>query len=32
LTLFGGYTLRDTIVETGRISADDPRAVSRQPA
>ena len=30
LTLFGGYTLRDTIVEAGRISAADPRAVLRR--
>lgn len=31
LTLFGGYTLRVTIIEAGKASADDPRAAFRQP-
>jgi len=31
LTLVGGYVLRETIIEAGKDSADDPRAASRQP-
>lgn len=31
LTLFGGYVLRETLIEAGKASADDPRAASRQP-
>jgi len=31
LTLVGGYVLRETIIESGKASADDPRAASRQP-
>lgn len=31
LTLAGGYVLRETLIEGGKISADDPRAASRQP-
>jgi len=31
LTLAGGYVLRETIVESGKESADDPRVSSRQP-
>ncbi|GAC1443257.1 MAG: polysulfide reductase NrfD [Vulcanimicrobiaceae bacterium] len=31
LTLVGGYILRDTLIEAGKNSADDPRAASRQP-
>ncbi len=31
LTLAGGYVLRETLIEGGKNSADDPRAASRQP-
>lgn len=31
LTLAGGYVLRETLLEGGKASADDPRAASRQP-
>ena len=31
LTLAGGYVLRETLIESGKNSADDPRAASRQP-
>ncbi len=31
LTLVGGYNLRETLIEAGKDSADDPRAASRQP-
>jgi len=31
LTLAGGYVLRETLIEAGKNSADDPRAASRQP-
>jgi formate-dependent nitrite reductase membrane component NrfD len=31
LTLVGGYILRETLIESGKNSADDPRAASRQP-
>ena len=31
LTLVGGYVLRETLIEGGKDSADDPRAASRQP-
>ncbi len=31
LTLAGGYVLRETLIEAGKSSADDPRAASRQP-
>ena len=31
LTLVGGYVLRETLIEAGKDSADDPRAASRQP-
>lgn len=31
LTLAGGYILRETLIEAGKASADDPRAASRQP-
>lgn len=31
LTLAGGYVLRETLIEAGKDSADDPRAASRQP-
>jgi formate-dependent nitrite reductase membrane component NrfD len=31
LTLAGGYVLRETLIEGGKDSADDPRAASRQP-
>ena len=31
LTLAGGYVLRETLIEAGKASADDPRAASRQP-
>ncbi|GAC1542561.1 MAG: polysulfide reductase NrfD [Candidatus Velthaea sp.] len=31
LTLAGGYVLRETLIESGKDSADDPRAASRQP-
>jgi formate-dependent nitrite reductase membrane component NrfD len=31
LTLVGGYVLRETLIEAGKASADDPRAASRQP-
>ncbi len=31
LTLAGGYTLRYVLIESGKMSADDPRAASRQP-
>jgi formate-dependent nitrite reductase membrane component NrfD len=31
LTLAGGYILRETLIESGKDSADDPRAASRQP-
>jgi formate-dependent nitrite reductase membrane component NrfD len=31
LTLAGGYVLRETFIEAGKASADDPRAASRQP-
>lgn len=31
LTLMGGYVLRETLIEGGKDSADDPRAASRQP-
>jgi formate-dependent nitrite reductase membrane component NrfD len=31
LTLAGGYILRETLIESGKESADDPRAASRQP-
>jgi formate-dependent nitrite reductase membrane component NrfD len=30
-TLAGGYILRETLIEGGKASADDPRAASRQP-
>jgi hypothetical protein len=30
-TLAGGYVLRETLIEGGKASADDPRAASRQP-
>jgi formate-dependent nitrite reductase membrane component NrfD len=31
LTLYGGYILRETLIEGGKGSAEDPRAASRQP-
>ncbi|MEO6990888.1 MAG: NrfD/PsrC family molybdoenzyme membrane anchor subunit [Candidatus Baltobacteraceae bacterium] len=31
LTLFGGYALRESFIEAGKTSADDPRAAFRQP-
>lgn len=31
LTLVGGYVLRETLINAGKDSADDPRAASRQP-
>jgi formate-dependent nitrite reductase membrane component NrfD len=31
LTLTGGYIFRETLIESGKNSADDPRAASRQP-
>ncbi len=31
LTLVGGYVLRETLIEAGKDSADDPRAAARQP-
>ncbi len=31
LTLAGGYVLRETLIESGKASADDPRVSSRQP-
>jgi formate-dependent nitrite reductase membrane component NrfD len=31
LTLTGGYIFRETLIESGKGSADDPRAASRQP-
>ena len=31
LTLIGGYVLRETLIEAGKDSADDPRAAARQP-
>ena len=31
LTLVGGYVLRETLIEAGKESADDPRVSSRQP-
>lgn len=31
LALAGGYVLRETLIEAGKASADDPRAASRQP-
>jgi len=31
LTLTGGYVFRETLIEAGKDSADDPRAASRQP-
>jgi formate-dependent nitrite reductase membrane component NrfD len=31
LTLVGGYVLRESLIESGKNSADDPRAASRQP-
>ena len=31
LTLTGSYVLRETLIESGKNSADDPRAASRQP-
>jgi len=31
LTLAGGYVLRETLIEAGKASADDPRAASLQP-
>lgn len=31
LTLAGGYVLRETLIDAGKDSADDPRAASRQP-
>ena len=31
LTLFGGYVLRETLIEAGKDSADDPKAAARQP-
>ena len=31
LTLFGGYVLRETLIEAGKASAADPRAAFRQP-
>jgi formate-dependent nitrite reductase membrane component NrfD len=31
LTLAGAFVLRDTLIEAGKASADDPRAASRQP-
>ena len=31
LTLVGGYELRESLIEAGKDSADDPRAASRQP-
>ena len=30
-TLFGGYILRDTLIESGKLSADDPHAAFAQP-
>jgi formate-dependent nitrite reductase membrane component NrfD len=31
LTLAGGYVLRETLIEAGKESADDPKAAARQP-
>jgi hypothetical protein len=31
LTLAGAYVLRETLIEAGKESADDPRVSSRQP-
>jgi len=31
LTLHGGYVLRETLIEGGKGSSEDPRAASRQP-
>jgi len=31
LTLAGGYVLRETLIEAGKASADDPKAAARQP-
>jgi formate-dependent nitrite reductase membrane component NrfD len=31
LTLIGGYVLRETLIEAGKLSADDPTVSSRQP-
>ena len=31
MTLYGGYILRETLIEGGKGSAEDPRAASRQP-
>jgi hypothetical protein len=31
LTLYGGYILRETLIEVGKGSAEDPRAAARQP-
>jgi hypothetical protein len=31
LALLGGYVLRETLIEAGKVSADDPRAASQQP-
>jgi formate-dependent nitrite reductase membrane component NrfD len=31
LTLVGGYVLRETLIEAGKDSADDPKAAARQP-
>jgi formate-dependent nitrite reductase membrane component NrfD len=31
LTMIGGYVLRETLIESAKLSADDPRAASRQP-
>ena len=31
LTLTGAFVLRETLIEAGKASADDPRAASRQP-
>jgi formate-dependent nitrite reductase membrane component NrfD len=31
MTMTGGYVLRETLIESAKLSADDPRAASRQP-
>ncbi len=31
LTLAGGYVLRESLIEAGKLSADDPKAAARQP-
>jgi formate-dependent nitrite reductase membrane component NrfD len=31
LTLAGGYVLRESLIESGKLSADDPRAAALQP-